>query len=384
MDLQKDLDRVKSKVFIGNNSAFLGPLMCSMEFHWDTSFPTAATDGLKIWWNPDWFRSLKPESRATVLVHELWHPARMHMHRRGDRDPKIWNYACDIRINNDLENERNDAGKPLYSFEGLEWCWKDHSFDANGRASEEAIYEELLKRGQQPKGHTWNSQAPDSPGDMLPATSAQVREQVAAVISAAHQARLSGKPGDIPGEIEEVIKEFLKPVVPWERKLMKFFTDLLEDHHTWSRPNRRHLHTGLYLPSRFTDDGRLAHLRYYLDTSGSIMTKDIVRFNSEVKYVWDTLKPERMTLVQFDTRITKVTEFNEGDTFEEIEVKGRGGTSLREVREDMIKEMPTAAIIFSDLECAPMEALPFDIPTLWVCIRNRNIAVPFGDLIHIR
>lgn len=385
MDLQKELDRVKSRVFLGSNAAFLGPLMCSMEFHWDKAFPTAATDGLKIWWNPDWFESLPPATRATVLVHELWHPARMHLHRRGDRDPEVWNYACDIRINNDLENERDASGKPLYSFEGIEWCWKDHSFDVNGRAVEEDIYEELMKRGSKPKGHTWNSQDSSGgpAGDMVPGvTSAQIREQINAVISAAHQARLSGKPGDIPGEVEEVIKAFLKPVVPWERKLMKFFTDLLDESYTWARPNRRY--SNMYLPSRFTDDGRLAHLRYYLDVSGSIMTKDIERFNSEVKYVWDVLKPEKMSLIQFDTRITKITDFNEGDPFQELEVKGRGGTSLREVRDDIIKERPTAAIIFSDLECTPMEALPFDVPVIWVCIRNRNIAVPFGDLIHIR
>lgn len=56
--LDRDLDRTKTRVFLGKNAAFLGPLMCSLEFKWDTTIETAATNGLMIKWNPYYFHFL--------------------------------------------------------------------------------------------------------------------------------------------------------------------------------------------------------------------------------------------------------------------------------------------------------------------------------------
>ena len=150
--LQRALDITKSTVFLKSNAAFLGSLMCSLEFIWDETIETAQTDGVHLWWNPHWFLSLPPRTRETVLVHELWHPGKLHDLRRGSRDPKIWNYACDIRINNDLEKEG-------YSFDQVEWCWKDQSVDVNGRLTEEDIYDLLVYNNQQPPsgGGSWGS-----------------------------------------------------------------------------------------------------------------------------------------------------------------------------------------------------------------------------------
>jgi predicted metal-dependent peptidase len=141
----------------------------------------------------------------------------------------------------------------------------------------------------------------------------------------------------------------------------------------------------MYLPSRFTDEGRLEHLMYFQDVSGSITESNIVRFNSELKYVWDTFKPQKMTIVQFDTRITQVDEFTEGDPFEKIKIVGRGGTCLKCVREKIIKDEPTAAIIFSDMQVAPMQKV--DIPVLWVCVDSGwgiGHTPTFGKVIRIK
>ena len=93
--LSKQLDITKSKVFLSEkNAAFLGSLMCSLNFVWSRDLPTAATNAITFWWNPDWFLSLDPEVRKTVLMHELWHVARLHMVRLDNRNPRYWNYAC--------------------------------------------------------------------------------------------------------------------------------------------------------------------------------------------------------------------------------------------------------------------------------------------------
>lgn len=94
IDLDKELDRTKAEVFIGSNAAFFGSLLCSLDFVWDNSIPTACTNDKQIMWNSDWFRTLEPKTRVTILVHELWHTARLHMVRRAGRNPKVWNQAC--------------------------------------------------------------------------------------------------------------------------------------------------------------------------------------------------------------------------------------------------------------------------------------------------
>ena len=367
--LNRELDKTKSAVFMGNNAAFLASLMCSMEFVWTDEFPTAATNGSVFWWNPKWFLSMDPEARKTVLFHELWHVARLHLLRVGLRNPLVWNYACDIRINNDLENMN-------YNFTGIEDCWKDQSY---GDMVEEDIYDLLIKNHIQPPPSMWD---PNGSGDLMPMDSKDQAQLVNNVVKAVHQAKLAGKPGDIPGHIETTLKQFLAPVVPWNALLHKFFTDLLDEDYTWARPNRRY--QDMYLPSKFLNDGRLEHLIYYLDVSGSISDADVIRFNSEVKYIKETYNPQKLTLVQFDTRITSEKVFNEEDVFEELIVVGRGGTSFVPVREHILEHKPTAAIIFSDMYCVPMETVPEEFPVIWVAIANQTATVPFGKIIHIR
>lgn len=376
VDLTREMDRVKARAFLNSNSAFLGPIVVSLRFHWDENEATASTNGIVLKWNPDWFMSLTPPSRAIVLLHELWHVARMHMLRMGARDPLWWNYACDIWINNMLEKEGSD-------FRDLQNCWKDRQYDG---MTEEEIYDAI-----------YNPQSPPSPppsgafgdtgggGDMKEEeggmTDSQKEEVINTVVQAMHQAKMSN-PGSMPGDTETLITQFLKPVVPWQQVLQRFFNDLQEEDYSWSRPNRRF--DDIYLPHRYLDDGKLEHLAYYLDVSGSITQKDLLRFNSEVKHVWDHYQPQKMSLIQFDTRISHEEEILEGQRLDEVTIKGGGGTCLRPVREHIIKNRPTAAIIFSDMEVAPMEKLPFDIPVIWVVLRGRSSHKPsFGEVILI-
>ena len=362
--LDKLLDRVKGKVFIGDNAAFLSTIMCSLEFRWTEEVPTAATDGLRLYWNPHWFQSLPEETRQTVLIHELWHPARLHMLRAGNRDPGIWNIACDHVINLDLEKENR-------SFKGTQ-PMKDLQYQG---MCEEEIYDLLMQ--DPPPANSWST---GDGGDIRPLKDEEKRQVINNVVQAVQQARLCNQAGKLPGAIEQNLKEFLDPIIPWQSVLHKFFTDLMDNDYSWKRPNRRF--QDMYLPSLLDDDNRLEHLRYYLDVSGSIKDKDVLRFNSEVKYIKDTYNPQKLTLVQFDTRIQDIQEFDESTPFNEIMVKGRGGTCLVDVREDIQKTKPTAAIIFTDMHVTPMEPLDYDIPIIWVCIGSK-INGPFGQTIHI-
>lgn len=383
-DLNRKLDICKSQVFMGKNAAFFGPLMSMLTFVWSEELPTAAVNGKMFWWNPQWFLSLDPKVRETILMHELWHVARLHIVRINERHPLIWNYACDIRINNDLDRDG-------YSFVGVS-PWLDHNYDSPQRATEEDIYDSLMSLPQfqfealiASLNGSWGLPGDENAkGDMIEADSKEdLADMVNNVVQAGHQARIAGSASDIPGEVEKLLKQFLSPVVPWETLLHKFFHDLLEEDYSWARPNRRF--SDIYLPSRFEDEGKLDHLIYYLDVSGSITDSQVIRFNSEVKYIKDTFNPKKLTLVQFDTEITDEKTFLEEDAFEELVVVGRGGTLWAPVKTHIEEHCPTAAIIFTDLGFFDrLSETDHKVPTIWVAIGNTETPVPFGERINIR
>lgn len=376
-ELQRLMDKTKMTLFTGNNAAFLAPLCCTLEFLWDDNQPTACTNGLYLKWNRPWFISLVPDSRKTVLAHEIWHVARLHPIRCGSRDPKVWNQACDHRINLDLEAMG-------YTFVGIEDCCKDRRFKD---MVEEDIYDFLIANPppKPPPGGFAGSACPggNEDGDMvMSADQNDLNQMMENVVQASQQAKASKDAGHLPGDIEEMISKFLEPVVPWQKLLQDFFTDLQEEDYTWARPNRRY--PDMYLPSRYEEEGRLDHLSFYIDKSGSIDKADILRIMSEIKHIKDVFNPRKISLVQFDTRITKEQVILEDDPFEEIEVRGGGGTSLNPVSRHINETKPTAAVVLSDMRCDPMEPLEHSIPIFWIVIGNFSAEIPFGKAVFIR
>jgi len=366
-ELDKLLDQTKSQVFLKHDTAaFLGSVMCNLNFVWSRDVPTAGTDGLTYWWNPEYFMSLPPASRKTEIMHELWHVARLHMIRRGSRDPHMWNVACDISIDHSLEAEG-------FPFDGVPAVPRDPKYKD---WAEEDIYDDLTKNNMKPP--------PGSRIDMIEPPQDKKPQIISNVVAAIQQAKLAGQAGSVPGAVKDLIEEFLKPVIPWQSVLHRWMSEKLEEDYTWARPNRRY--DDMYLPSRQLDGGRLENLFFYLDVSGSITRHHIIRFGSELKFVKETYQPEKLTVVLFDTKIQKSIVWEEDDPFEMIEIIGRGGTSLEPVRRHMFEERPTAAIIFSDMDCSPMSQEGIGhIPVLWVTLPGHRAHTPtFGETVIIR
>src|SRR6202167_2787306 len=78
---------------------FFGSLLFRLKGQECRSVPTMATDGVSLFYNPDFVETLNAATLAGTLAHEVMHPA-LHNHvRRSGRDPKRWNIACDFAIN---------------------------------------------------------------------------------------------------------------------------------------------------------------------------------------------------------------------------------------------------------------------------------------------
>ena len=113
---------------------FFGALMLFAEIRETNKIPTAATDGLVLFFNKDFLFSLSSSEQNALMLHEVLHMALLHVSRRENRDPHIWNIAADIVVNDLIQ--RNTSFK----------LPKGAIFDEQYRdKSVEYIYEKLLK-----------------------------------------------------------------------------------------------------------------------------------------------------------------------------------------------------------------------------------------------
>ena len=372
LELNRVLDNVKVMLFQKPWNGFLGPLVASISFKWDSTIPTACTNGVFMAWNPKFFMALDRDTRVTVLAHEGWHIAFQHTTRRGNRDPKIWNTAADYVINGMLKN----AG---YYMDGFPFLL-DSKFDG---MTTEQVYDYLMKNcvvviNFQDGDFCEPGEGPESiQGGMSPEQIA--KKAFGNVHNASTASKMSKSAGDLPGEFKQLIEEFLRPKLPWQEILVNFFEALSSVEYSYKSPNRRYADP--MLPGRVGRSG-LELIHYYLDVSGSISDQEIKRFNSEVKYIKDTYNPEKLVLITFDTKIQDIYEFEEDDDFDWIEITGRGGTSLVKVWEHAKEHMPNAMVVFTDLYVGIPDQPPGP-PLIWVCSGNPNATVPYGHKIDI-
>ena len=371
--LNKALDQTKLRLFYQQNSGFVASLVATIEFIWDRSIPTACTNGVMMAWNPDFFLSLDKESRVSVLAHEAWHIAFQHMGRLGERDPQDYNSAADYVINNMLK-------KDGYYMDGFPYLL-DPKY--HGMTTEQ-VYDDIHKNrpGMNNPQHGDFVPAgggPDSiQGGMTPDTIA--KKAIGNVHDAATIAKMSKDFGDLPGEVQQMIDEFLNPKVPWQELFVNFFEELSNEERSFRTPNRRY--EDPILPGKTGSNG-LVHILYALDVSGSITDNDIVRFNSEVAYIKETYNPELLTLITFDTKIQNIYEFEQDDEFDQIVITGRGGTSLAPVWKYAKDHPPTAMVVFTDLYVSIPSEAP-RCPLIWIITDNPDTEVPYGTKIDIR
>ena len=347
-----------------HNTALMSSLMCSLDYVWDDNIPTACTDGIRIWWSPTWWDKLTVEHRKTVMRHELEHTSRGHSLRMEDRDPWLWNTACDYAINPDLKAEGFD-------FTDLGGRMDDQYLGM----AEEAIYTSLESDSSKvPKG----SDKEDL--HVLPTPSHEKHKAIARLEQAAAAARMAGA-GSLPGVLELLIQNYRNPQVPWTTVLNEQLTSLGGRTYSYGRYNPRA--GDFILPGSRQDEDRLANLNYYFDLSYSTSDKEVEQFVSEARAVWEEFGPEEMRMVCFDTSISMDRVINSDADFDKLTLVGRGGTDLECVREHILQTAPTCVVIFSDMECDPMGRIPADIEVIWVVVRNAHVTVPYGKVIHI-
>lgn len=375
-ELAKQLSAVKVSMFLLDHGAvFLTTIMNNLSFHWDESIPTAQTDGLSISWNPYFFLALSKNMRLFVLVHEVWHCAYEHVSRFRGKDPLIANIAADIVINNDLIERGFKFDDEVIKI------LRDPEYS---KMTFEQVYESLIKKHppQTPQSnkHLERQMVEAGGSDVVVDTQDKSKaERMNKLIGAYTLSKMSNEHGVIPGDIKTIIDDFLNPILPWETLLQNYFNDLSNSDYSYRKPSRRY--SDVIVPT-LVSDGKLEVINYYIDVSGSVTNGMIRRFNSEIAYIKETYEPELIHIVQFDSRITKADVLEDSDSFNSIEIIGRGGTNLEPVYNHILKTEPKVSIIFSDLKCKKMKREP-PCSVIWCVFNNPKANTDFGHVIHV-
>ena len=304
---------------------------------------TAAVDGKRFWYNPKFIEEIYQEGLkeskqianqkvAFLCAHEVMHCALGHLGRRIDRDPKIWNMACDYAINGMIVNAGMSMPKVgLY----------DKKYDG---WSSEVIYDDLIKNPDKTKGkrtldsHNGDDDFPGQggdgdgepgdgegqPGDGL--TAEEIKDLKDQWDENMVRAAQSVQAGQLPAGFERLIKKITEPKVRWDEYINMVMQSFVRSDYTWRVPNKRVFANGITMPSLDYDDQ--IEVAIAMDMSGSIGEEDASCFLGEIKSIMDQFSGYKIHIACFDTRIYNPATFTSEGDLEEYVPKGGGGTDF--------------------------------------------------------
>ena len=143
------------KLLLMTKAAFFGQLSMSLDFieRRDLPFKTMATDGFKIYYDPDFVNSKPDYEIKWVICHEIMHCA-LHHFLRKQTNPTVWNAAADYAINQLIDgssySDPNQSPFGVMPKGGL----LDKKYEG---WSAEQIYQHLIENNVQlPPEEGWN------------------------------------------------------------------------------------------------------------------------------------------------------------------------------------------------------------------------------------
>ena len=216
-----------------------------------------------------------------------------------------------------------------------------------------------------------------SPSD--PAEARQLEAEWSVNVAAAQQA--AKRRGTLSAGLERIIGETLTPAVDWKAALREFIARPAKRDYNWKRPNRRHIHAGLYLPSLHSLE--IGDIVAAVDTSGSIDQATLTRFASELDDI-ARQGAASVTILYHDSDVVKVEHWTPDDGPLTLTPCGGGGTDHRPVFDwiEANAEAPPAVFIgLTDLASRFPNTAP-DYPVLWAST-DRHAAAPFGERVEI-
>ncbi len=376
---------------------FFGSLLFRLKGKESRSIATMATDGVSLFYNPEFVATLNTATLAGVLAHEVMHPALHHHVRRSGRNPRRWNEACDYAINPLLLNDglRLPEGVLVDArFRGMSAEQIYNLLDAGTEEASEPDGEnqETGTVNGDRLGTAGNSDEPSAPisdggvgqvldaplsGENTPVPEEQAREWS---IAASQATTLAVQAGKVPSGLARTLEGAAKASLDWREILRRLWSETTPADYSWTRPNRRHIWTGLYLPG-VTREG-VGEIAIAIDCSGSVNPRQLSLFEAEVRSILEGQRPERVHVLYFDSVVHRVDTYRAGERVD-LTPLGGGGTDFGPCFAWLDEHgiMPQALVFLTDLYGNFPASAP-SYPVLWASTGNQP--APFGQVIPMQ
>lgn len=351
----------------------------------ETKCPTAYTDGRDEVYGEKFVDKLNDAELRFVVLHECYHKLYRHLttwRHLYDKNAMAANMACDYVINLKIVDENKDG---FAKIPDIGCCINEEYRDWDSAR----VFNELMKNAkEQPQNgsggkgqgaldaHGWEE------AKAMDAEEAKKleREIDAAIRQGALAAGKMGSGGD------RAFADLLETKVNWREVLRDFVSSFCtgNDYSTWRRPNRRFVGAGHYLPSGVSES--VGELVLAIDTSGSIGDRELGQFLGEVKAICETVKPERVRLLYWDTKVAKEEVYEQGELASLIastKPAGGGGTMVECVPKYIAEHKinPQAIIVLTDGYLGGSWGT-WSHPLLW-CIKGSNAKPTVGKYVHV-
>ena len=197
-----------------------------------------------------------------------------------------------------------------------------------------------------------------------------------AVEQAENVAKLAGK---LPAGVMRSLEAAQAANVDWRELLRRAWAETIPADYSWTRPNRRHVWNGLYLPGLVCEG--VGEICIAVDCSGSINARQRGLFEAEVCSILAGQQPRLVHVLYFDSGVQKVETYQAGQPVK-LAPEGSGGTDFsscfRWLEEQGIT--PQTLVFLTDM-CGSFPATSPGYPVLWATTELHH--APFGEVIPI-
>ena len=344
MTVEKDIQRFKMDLL--RHMPFYGDIVMRLPIVADSSIPTACTNGATIRYNPGFFQSLETGERNFVLLHEVFHVLLLHCRRSEGRDPRMWNTACDLVVNQMLTTLRHTMRAEGIPFQRPE---KGLYAQIPRDITTEAIYEKIaadnrkLKKNSKKillkKNYVWGPQdlpsniqeveIPDDLDDyvvleatgvgmgkggtsesgaggkgMTEAEARSLQEQLVRSLIRESVTKNRSDMGSyyIPNQMLSLVES---KRLNWKTLLRDFLSEEVSDEVSYTTPERKYLHMDLILPGHSMSEEHLEEVWAFVDSSGSISQDELNQFLTQLHRIAKEFQCI-FNICYWDTRVTDV------------------------------------------------------------------------------
>jgi len=372
-DIDTKIAKAVSALII--DEPFFGSLLVRMKLVPTPGLGTMGTDGTSIMYDPEFVADLSDASLKGIYVHELMHCIFVHHARRGDRDHRKWNIACDYAINPVVL----DAKYTLTPDALVDDQYKDMSAEQIYDLLPDDIEEQL--QGSWDIGSVQDAASASGAAELSQdEVNTIVQDWKNRVAEAANAAKMSGK---LSASLERLVHDVLESKLPWQELLARFMHAVVKNDFNWTRPNRTMLNNyQIYLPTLHNE--ACGSLVMAIDTSGSIQQTELDEFAAELNGVLEQVRPERVTVVYCDAEVQHVDEYTPDQYPVTLNARGGGGTDFRPVFDHVNEHNDDiqCLIYLTDMHGRFPDSEP-DYPVMWVSNSTVDEA-PFGQVVMLK